>query len=92
MDFDFHRLYKDYSNIELLKIVKRPEGYQPAAVIVATQILNERQVTDDEIQFVDQYFCHLNNAAEVQKERMDALRRKVMWSKKVLFLVLSSII
>ena len=53
MNFDFYQLYKDYSNIELLKIVKRPTEYQPTAVAVATQILNERQLTTEEIQLVD---------------------------------------
>jgi len=74
MNIDFYQLYKDYTNTELLKIVKRPAEYQPAAVAVATQILNERQVTTDEIQFVDQYFLDIDNNTKVKKEKIDTLK------------------
>lgn len=77
MNFDFYQLYKDYSNTELLKVVKRPTEYQPAAVAVATQILNERQVTTEEIQFVDQHFHDIDNASKAKNEKIDALRNKV---------------
>ena len=42
MNFDFYHQYKDYPNTELLKIIKRPDDYQPAAVAIATKILGER--------------------------------------------------
>lgn len=76
MNIDFYQLYKDYTNTELLKIVKRPADYQPAAVAVATQILNERQVTAEEIQFVDQYFHNIENSVKTKKEKYDALKTK----------------
>jgi hypothetical protein len=76
MNFDFYQLYKDYSNTELLKIVKRPAEYQPAAVAVATQILTERQVITEEIQLVDQHFHDIDNAKKAKKEKIDALKGK----------------
>ena len=76
MNFDFYQLYKDYSNIDLLKIVKRPAEYQPAAVTVATQILSERQVTAEEIHFIDQYFEGIENSAKVKKEKVAAIKTK----------------
>ena len=39
MDIDFHEKYKGYSNIELLKILRRPNEYQVAAVDAATRSL-----------------------------------------------------
>ena len=75
MNFDFYQQYKNYSNIELLKIVKQPTDYQPAAVAVATQILNERQVTAEEIQFVEQYFQNLNSLANAKKKKIDTLKK-----------------
>ena len=74
MNFDFHQQYKNYSNIELLKITGRPEDYQPAAVAVAAEILSERHVTADEIQIVGQYFENLDESASVRKEKADALK------------------
>ena len=76
MNFDFYQLYKDYSNTELLKIVKRPTEYQPTAVAAATQILNERQVTTEEIQFVDQHLHDIDNSTKTKKEKIDALKGK----------------
>jgi hypothetical protein len=76
MNFDFYQLYKDYSNTELLKIVKRPTEYQPAAVAIATEILKERQVTTDETQLVDQHFQDIDNTANAKKEKIVALKDK----------------
>jgi hypothetical protein len=76
MHFDFYQQYKDYSNIDLLKIVKRPTDYQPAAVTVATQILNERQITPEEIQHVEQFFQDLDSSANAKKEKLAALKNK----------------
>lgn len=76
MNFDFYHQYKHYSNIDLLKIVKRPSDYQSAAVEAATQILSERGVTSEEIQFVDQYFQDMDSASKVKRERVDALLNK----------------
>ena len=74
MNFDFYQLYKDYSNTELLRIVKQPTEYQPAAVVVATQILNERQVTVEEMLLVDQQLHDIDAGAKAKKEKIDALK------------------
>lgn len=76
MSFDFYQLYKDYTNIELLKIVRRPTEYQSAAVAVATRVLSERQVTEDEIQFVDQYLENLHNSTKTKDDRINALKHR----------------
>lgn len=76
MNFDFHQQYNSYSNIELLKIVKRPDDYQPAAIAVATQILNERQVSPEEIQLVDEYYHNIDNSIKTTSEKIDALKSK----------------
>jgi hypothetical protein len=77
MNFDFYQLYTDYSNTELLKIIKQPTAYQPAAVAVAKQILSERQVTTEEIEFVEQHFHDIDNTTKAKKEKSGAIKNKV---------------
>ncbi len=77
MDFDFYQQYKDYTNIDLLKIVRQPESYQSAAVVAAEDILRGRQVSEEEILFVDQYFQDIANSEKDKKEKIDALKDKV---------------
>ena len=76
MNFDFYKLYRDYSNTDLLKIVKRPGDYQTSAVTAATQILNERQVTPEEIRFIDDYFHDIESSAKIKKEKVEAIKTK----------------
>jgi hypothetical protein len=49
MHFDFYALYKNYSNIDLLKIIQQPDNYQPLVVETASLILKERMVTEEEL-------------------------------------------
>lgn len=77
MNFDFYQQYKDYSNIDLLKIIKRPDDYQPAAVTVATQLLSERQVTSEEVHLIDKYFQEIDNSAKDKSEKIDKVKTKV---------------
>lgn len=76
MDFDFYQLYKDYSNADLLKIVRQPGDYEPAAVSIATQILNERQISPEEILYVDQYFQDIESSKRAKKEKFDTIKNK----------------
>ena len=46
MDFNFLEEYKNYSNSELLKIIKHPDAYQNAAVEAAKQILEVRDISE----------------------------------------------
>jgi hypothetical protein len=48
MSFDFTRQFKEYSNKDLLLIVKRPNEYQPEAIKAANEILASRIVTTDD--------------------------------------------
>jgi hypothetical protein len=77
MDFDFYQQYKDYSNIDLLKIVRQPANYQLAAVAAAEEILRERQVSAEDISVVDQYFLDIENSEKGKKEKIEALKNKV---------------
>lgn len=77
MNFDFYQEYKEYSNIDLLKILKQPTDFQPAAVAVARQILTERVVTNEEMQFVDEYFKDNHYTAKLKGENAELLNSKV---------------
>lgn len=72
MNFNFSQQYQSWSNIELLKIVKRPEDYQPAAVEAATAILATREVTDQEHAAVDFYFQQLERGNRLAEETLVA--------------------
>src|SRR5689334_486868 len=74
MNFDFHTQYKRYSNIELLKIVKHPDGYQQEAITAATQILDARQVTEEEIRFVEHYYNQLEKGLKAEKEKIESYK------------------
>lgn len=76
MNFDFYQQYKGYSNIDLLKIVKQPDDYQAAAVAVATQVLSEREVTAEEIRFMDDYLLEMEGLAKAKKEKHDSIKIK----------------
>ena len=77
MNFNFHEQFKDYSNIDLLKIVRQPANYQVTAVTVAEEILNTRQVSAEEISVVDQYLLDIENSEKDKKEKINALKSKV---------------
>ena len=47
MNNEFYKRYEGYSNAELLKIIKRPEAYQPEAVQTANKILESRDVSEE---------------------------------------------
>jgi hypothetical protein len=58
---EFQEKYKNYSNIELLKILKKKEDYQLSAIEVAEEILKQRTVTSEEITEVENYFLDIEN-------------------------------
>jgi hypothetical protein len=74
--FDFFELYKDHSTTDLLKIIKQPADYEPAVVNAATQILDQRQVSSEELEFVDQYFQDIGEAAKNKKEKIDSIKHE----------------
>jgi len=77
VNFDFLQKYRGYSNVELLKIVKRPEGFQPAAVAAANHLLIERNVTLEEIQIADAFFSQTDANAKAKQEKKEAFVRKL---------------
>lgn len=76
MNFKFHDQYKDYSNIELLKIVRRPNDYQTAAVDAATLILKEREISQTDIQQIDTYFGELDTKAKLKTDKINSYKDK----------------
>jgi hypothetical protein len=76
MNFNFHDQYKDYSNIELLKIVRQPTKYQTDAVEAATSILNEREVSETDIQQVDTYFNEIEAKAKLKNDKINSYKEK----------------
>lgn len=76
MNLDFDQLYKDYSNTDLLKIVREPGNYQPEAVSIAAKILNEREIVPEEIQYVDQYYQDIESSKRARKEKLDTVKDK----------------
>jgi len=53
MNLNFIEEFKNYSNLELLKIIKNPTHYQQAAVDAAQTILSTRTISNEEVQKVD---------------------------------------
>lgn len=75
MNTDFLELYQSYSNIELLKIIKRPDQYQPQAVNVAIQILDNREVTEQEQQAADEYFREMDRSKQLRQDKVASVRK-----------------
>jgi hypothetical protein len=78
MNFNFYDQYKNYSNTDLLKIAKQPDNYQAAAVEAATQILNERQVSETEFQQVDKYFQDIDAKEQLKKDKINFYKEKTV--------------
>jgi hypothetical protein len=76
MNFEFHNKYKDYSNIELLKIIKRPNEYQISAVDAATQILSSREISQTDIEQVDNYFDEIDTEAKRKTDKITSYKEK----------------
>jgi hypothetical protein len=76
MNFDFYDKYKDYSNIELLKIVRQPTEYQVPAVDAATQILSERDVTESDLEQVEKYFDEINTVIKRTTDKINSYKVK----------------
>ena len=76
MNFNFHDQYKDYSNIELLKIVRQPNEYQTNAVEAATSILKKREISETDIQQVDTYFNEIEAKAKLKSDKLNSYKEK----------------
>lgn len=76
MNFDFHDKFKDYSNIELLKIVRQPTEYQVAAVDAATKTLSARDVTQSDLEQVEKYFDEINTETKRKTDKINFYKEK----------------
>ena len=50
---DFTERYQNFSNIELMRIIKNSANYQPLAVETAEKILNSRNLTQEELRVLN---------------------------------------
>lgn len=73
MDFNFRDSFQSYSNVELLKIVKQADRYQPEAVAAAQQILSSREVHDSDYDQVNRYHEAIAAKQEQQQEYKEEL-------------------
>ncbi len=74
MDFDFYEIYKDFSTIELLKIVHRPDGFQPGAVEAANRRLSERAIAQDDHIAVNTFYEERDRDARLRAEKIDQIK------------------
>ncbi|GEP95512.1 hypothetical protein [Chitinophaga cymbidii] len=72
MNFDFYEQFREYPNVELLKIIAQPGNYQPQAVEAASRILQDRNVTVEETEEAAQYFGEV----QAKEEKMMAYKEK----------------
>jgi hypothetical protein len=71
--FNFRDLYKNYSNIELLKIVRQPGVYEASAIEAASSILTGRDVSEDDMEEVDNFIRDVNNEVQKKQRKKDAI-------------------
>lgn len=76
MPFNFHDQFKDYSNVELLKIVRQPNEYQTDAVDAATSILKDREISENDILQVDTYFNEIEAKAKQKSDKINSYKEK----------------
>lgn len=69
--------FEQYSNIDLLKILHKPDDYQPAALETARQILSSRDVSEQEKKEVELFYEERELEHELRKEKIDSYRRTI---------------
>jgi len=67
VDFNFKETYASYSNVELLKIIRSKEKYQTSAIEAAHAILDDRNITDDDLAEVDAYYREIASKEHYNK-------------------------
>jgi hypothetical protein len=53
MDFNFYDRYKDYTEAQLVHMLKNPQDYQPAALEAVNRVIAERGLTKEGLEQVD---------------------------------------
>jgi hypothetical protein len=74
MNFNFYEKYQQFSTTELLKIVRQTDQYESHAIAAAQQVLSEREISEDEMLYVDTFFRQEETVAEKKKERENVVR------------------
>lgn len=77
MKDDFLKNFENFSNIDLLKILARPENYESEAISTANEILSERSVTESEKQQVKTYFKNLEVKEADRNEKMKTFKNSI---------------
>ena len=77
MNLNFIEEFKDYSNLELLKIIKNPANYQPAALIAAQQILSTRIISQQELEEIENHLISIELEEQRSKEKILAYKSKI---------------
>lgn len=77
MPLDFKKEYEQLSNEELLKIVRQADQYQREAVATAQEVLNTRDVTEEEENKVDRHFYNIEAEKQAVKDTKEAAKKAV---------------
>lgn len=77
MQVYFYQQYQNLSNTELLKIVQRPEYYQPEAAYAANRVLAERDVSNEEVEAVQHYFDAEDERKKTEQARIEKCKSKL---------------
>ena len=77
MSNGFLNTFQQYSNVELLKIVKRPADYQPEAINAAAEILTSRNVSEQELNEVEFFYYNIDLKEQEKQEKLNAINDKV---------------
>ncbi|HMK25291.1 MAG TPA: hypothetical protein VK483_04610 [Chitinophagaceae bacterium] len=76
MNFGFYDQYKQYSTVELLKIVKKATDYQPEAVEAARAVLAQRQVAQHELEEADHFIKEEEKQAKAFSNKIGSYKEK----------------
>ena len=77
MQSDFYNLYKDYSTTELLKILRQSADYQPDAVAAAEHLLNTREISEQDREYVDKHFQLIEESIKAREQKLQGYKAVV---------------
>jgi hypothetical protein len=76
MNNNFPNLFRQYSNVELLKIIQRPADYQTEAINAANEILAGRNVSEVEYREVELFYEVIDLKEQQRLEKFNAINNK----------------
>lgn len=74
---EFYELYQQYSTADLINIVREKDNYQPAAVLAAERLLQERGVTSVDKEEADQFIREKEEKRMAVTARVDSYKAVV---------------